>query len=495
MDRSMELKSLEQALLGVIAAITQTPSSSVRKARLASNIATAKITGVATSASIFGLVSTLGTAGTGTAIGTLSGAAATNATLAWVGGLVGGGMAAGALLLPAAGIAAGAAVTMALRRKFHGRPRKLSELLPFEDEILFSVDNLIRPLDSISKGEAQSPNLDELRFYAHDGLNPLLIRIHQHLYSSHPQNEGLPVEGMFRSTMKPKYQRELEHHYREISMHAANFSKLEEKPKPKFSRILSWIKRVLANLRRQPPPVQRTSHLSSVVMAVTFQRLLEDKYLAFGFEQDLVLDALRRSTKSLEIASVEELSQYVKGLSPEQLRGVVSNTKGIYHEMLFVEMYNSDADDVTAKLMEQTNYPGADVQFFTEGEVIREVQLKAISSPTLVYEHLRRYPDIEILATDEVAAIIEGVDSSGLTNATLSKDVIERMHDLEGQGLLEEISDGMITSAFVTSGFLVYRILQTQSVKTTDFKPYLANAGIAIGTASLVEGALSVAGN
>lgn len=104
MDRSMELKNLEQALLGVIAAITQTPSSSVRKARMASNIATAKITGVATSASIFGVVSTLGTAGTGTAIGTLSGAAATNATLAWVGGLVGGGMAAGALLLPAAGI-------------------------------------------------------------------------------------------------------------------------------------------------------------------------------------------------------------------------------------------------------------------------------------------------------------------------------------------------------------------------------------------------------
>ncbi len=59
--------------------------------------------GAATAAGSWALVSLLGTASTGTAIGTLSGAAATNATLAWLGGGAlaagGGGMAAGLLTL------------------------------------------------------------------------------------------------------------------------------------------------------------------------------------------------------------------------------------------------------------------------------------------------------------------------------------------------------------------------------------------------------------
>ena len=67
----------------------------------------AKIAGVAGTVTLFGLVSTFGTAGTGTAIASLSGAAATNATLASIGGLVGGGMAAGALVMSGVGILVG----------------------------------------------------------------------------------------------------------------------------------------------------------------------------------------------------------------------------------------------------------------------------------------------------------------------------------------------------------------------------------------------------
>lgn len=58
--------------------------------------------GVSTALGAWALVSTLGTASTGTAIGALSGAAATNATLAWFGG--------GALAAGGGGIAAGTAM-------------------------------------------------------------------------------------------------------------------------------------------------------------------------------------------------------------------------------------------------------------------------------------------------------------------------------------------------------------------------------------------------
>jgi transmembrane protein len=85
-------------------------SSSIKELRLAS-ISAAQIIGGATTGltgggitalGAYGAVSTLATASTGTAIGTLSGVAATNATLAWFGG---GSIASGGL-----GMAAGTAV-------------------------------------------------------------------------------------------------------------------------------------------------------------------------------------------------------------------------------------------------------------------------------------------------------------------------------------------------------------------------------------------------
>lgn len=487
MDNSTRLKQIEDSLLGVISAITQTPSKNVQRARMASSIVTAKATSVAATASIFGLVSTLGTAGTGTAIGTLSGAASTSATLAWIGGLVGGGMAAGAVVLPLTGIAAGATATMYLRQKLHGRPRQLEELHPFEDEILFGADNLIHPLEEIANDDAVQPSAEELRVYVHDGLKPLLERIATYLGdpTHNPDNQdGDPLSRG--SSLKPKYQKQLRKHYRTLQKHA------EVLARP--SRISFWLAKLARLLRRKPYIGPSASHLASVTLAITFQRLWDGQLSAFGPESDLVLDALRRSTNELENASLEELSAYIGGLSPEQLSGVVSNTKGIYHELLFVEMYNASGEAGSAQVMEATNFPGADIQFLLDGDVVREVQLKAVNSPTLVYEHLERYPDIEILVTEETASILNGIDSSGLSNAILSRNVTNRLQELQGSGVLDEITDGIIISAFVTSGFVVWNVLKTRDATVVDFKKYLSNAGIAVGTASAIEGAITIAG-
>jgi hypothetical protein len=192
MKQDSRLKSIDNALLGVVSAVTQTPSKNVQKARLASSVATATLTKAATTAGIWGAVSTLGTAGTGTAIGTLSGAASTSATLAWIGGLVGGGMAAGAILLPVTGIAAGAAASMYVRRKLYGRPRKIDELHYFEEEILFASDNLLRPIDAVSQDGVMQPSADELRVFAHDGLLPLITQIEMALSNHMPLGSLIP---------------------------------------------------------------------------------------------------------------------------------------------------------------------------------------------------------------------------------------------------------------------------------------------------------------
>jgi hypothetical protein len=491
MDINSQLAQIEASLLGVISAITQTPSKNVRRARLASSIATAKVTGVATTAGIFGLVSTLGTAGTGTAIGTLSGAASTSATLAWVGGLVGGGMAAGAIVLPLTGIAAGATATMYLRRKLHGRPRLLNELHPFEHEILFGADNLIRPLDILSKEGVPEPTSDELRLYAHDGLKPLISCIERYLTEATPTSDQQNDVAKFTTTIKPKYQKQLRQHCRVLKKHADVLSR--PRHISRSERFGSWLAKLVGSFQRRKP--RSKPHLASVALAVTFQRLLDGQPSGLGAENDLVLNALRRSTNRLEDASIEELSEYVQSLSPSQLAGVVSNTKGIYHELLFIEMHNASGAAESAEIMEATNFPGADVQFFFDGEIVREVQLKAVSSPTLVHEHLQRYPDIEILVTEETAAILDGINSSGLSNAVLTRDVSDRMQELQGEGLLDDITDGIITSAFVTSGFVVWNVLTKRSANSVNFKQYLTNAGIAVGTASAIESAIALAGN
>ena len=96
------LKSTARHQTGVIAAIMNTPLKSLRN-RLV-NAVVFKVGGAGAYSGTFGLASLVGTAGTGTAIGTLSGAAMTSSTLALVGF---GSMAVGTFVLPAVMLAGG----------------------------------------------------------------------------------------------------------------------------------------------------------------------------------------------------------------------------------------------------------------------------------------------------------------------------------------------------------------------------------------------------
>lgn len=95
--------------------LVQWRTASVRAVEVLGGVTSSAVSGVATAAACYGLVGTLATAGTGTAISTLSGAAATNATLAWLGGgsiaAGGGGVAAGTLVL--GGLVVGPAILVA----------------------------------------------------------------------------------------------------------------------------------------------------------------------------------------------------------------------------------------------------------------------------------------------------------------------------------------------------------------------------------------------
>jgi hypothetical protein len=189
------------------------------------------------------------------------------------------------------------------------------------------------------------------------------------------------------------------------------------------------------------------SRLASVVIAVCFERLMSNRLRYWTLEEDLVLQALRLSIPSLSKADITELSSYLRNSDPAQMRGVLATTKGKYHELIVEQAENMDGDEVSARLFEDLNHPGSDIEFIVNGQVIEEVQLKAVVSEALILEHQSKYPDITILATEEAASLVDGVESSGFSNAQLQADVEERLKELEGDGTLDNIGDAFVVSA------------------------------------------------
>ncbi len=226
---------------------------------------------------------------------------------------------------------------------------------------------------------------------------------------------------------------------------------------------------------------------AAVVVAVTLQRLLDDAAQSWSIEEALVLAALRRSSKKLNTASAEELAKYVAALTPDQLRGVVSNVKGIYHELLFVHAENVDEDEITARIFEMTNHPGGDVEFLVDGEVIQVVQLKAVASPGTIYEHLARYPDVDVVATEEVASNLPTVRSSDFSNAKLSGDVERIFADLPGDNLAKEISEGAGASALLAGAMTAARVLRSGKVTRKQFTTAFGDISVGVVTATALD--------
>lgn len=113
-------------------------------AKIALNTTKGVSTGVGTALGTWALVSTYGAASTGTAISALSGAAATNATLAWLGGgslaIGGGGMAAGTAVI--GGIVALPALALTGIFSHMSANKQIKEIEIQMNKILKAVDDV-----------------------------------------------------------------------------------------------------------------------------------------------------------------------------------------------------------------------------------------------------------------------------------------------------------------------------------------------------------------
>lgn len=169
------------------------------------------------------------------------------------------------------------------------------------------------------------------------------------------------------------------------------------------------------------------------ILAVLTKLAFGASEATFSDEEAAVLAAMRRSTETLRDATPAEMGEYLRGLDEEAVPGVVSNVKGILHEMDFVAVENDDGDSVYASIFPETNHPGTDVQFVdrASGEVW-EAQLKATGNASYVQDWVDAHPGGEIVVTEELAREMQ-LPSSGFENEALTtrvEDFVDRLIEL-----------------------------------------------------------------
>lgn len=136
-----------------------------------------------------------------------------------------------------------------------------------------------------------------------------------------------------------------------------------------------------------------------------------------------VLAALRRSHSPLEQASLDEIQAYLQQFNEDQIVGLISNVKGILHEMEFVRLENEDGDSIYASYFDHTNHANFDVILSDQdtGESW-QIQLKATDSTHYVKDWIATHSADDIVVTEEIAQKL-GLESSGFSNKELTQSV------------------------------------------------------------------------
>ena len=140
-----------------------------------------------------------------------------------------------------------------------------------------------------------------------------------------------------------------------------------------------------------------------------------------------VFESVRRGYSELESRTESEILDYFSGIDIEEQMGHVNNIKGILFEKVYVDKLA--VNDIEAQVFEATNHPVTDIAVLDDGIVINELQLKATDSVGYINATLEQNPEIEIVATTEVASVMDSemVIDSEITNSSLEDSVTDTL--------------------------------------------------------------------
>ena len=412
----------------------------------------AKLGAAGATAGIFLIASLLGTASTGTAISSLSGAAFSNAALAWIGGGVAMG---GWIVLGIAAIGGAAAYfgSKKILSKWTGKRRNRKTLDSQEKQF---VETSLMLATAFRERAEHNAVLDTISAQAlHSNLGQELIR--------------------------------------QLDICISKVSDWPTHPFKKLKKRKDELETLLVALIELNDQIGETNARSGTsvpimtgVVSATVMKLMASELPSFSEDEQLVLQALRRSNNNLTEASDLELSNYVQSLSVEQLGGLKNNVKGIYHELAFQHHENLDGDEYIVELFEDTNHPGADVRIInTETGDVAEVQLKATKYASYVREHNEKYEDISMVATSEVAAET-GSTSSNMSLEEVTADTTSALNILD-EGPHADIAESMGVAAMVTLAVNARSMLKGEALSTKAKQKIIQDGVVAASVAGLVQ--------
>ena len=406
-----------------------------------------KLGAAGTSVGVFSIASLLGTASTGTAIGSLSGAAFTSASLAWVGGSVFMGSIVLGVAAVAGGIGAVVGAGWVSKKYLYGKKREKTELEIKEQNIIDVCLSLAAAFHQQSETDKPIDSVSAKAIYG-DALMPLcedLLEINTKV-NSWPY---LARQRLSKAILNLK----------KITKHLGGFSK-------------------------------KHPNITIGIVSSVFLQMMSDNLSSFNQNEQLVLDALRRSNNQLTDASNEDLAEYIQSLEPSQLSGLHSNIKGIYHELRFAHEENTDDDEFIVEIFDATNHAGSDVKIInsTTGE-INEFQLKATDYLSYIKKHNDKYDDISVLATNEVASQSADISSTGISNSELNQEVtgmFDRLDESDG-GVISSMGVAAMVSLARNAKVLLRGNAMTREEKSKLVEEGMISAGVA-GIVSLLIG-------
>ena len=362
-----------------------------------------------TGPAMLGLASLFGTASTGTAISSLSGAAFNSAALAWLGGSV----ATGAIIVTGA-TAFTTFVAMYGSRKLREilvRDRDIKDIPEDEKVIAEGIHGI---LDRLETQEITGPMLLSLWKYNIEPIIDELTNLIEHRF---------------------------------MDWRKSDLNKLKKAVK-KLKRLRAKTDYKLSNVAK----------FSISGFSATVTKLFLEG-IKFTKQDELVMEAFRRSTSALSNASADEIGAYIRQHdSLESRQGMLNNIKGIFHETSYAYSENNDGDEWVIELSTKTNEPGIDVWLVNESTGQRiPYQLKATNNSDAVSSHYSAYPDVQVKGTEELANQRDDVESSGLSNAEIEDQVSGTVAKLEQEGTASQIIEESMTAA-ATAAFITYTI-------------------------------------
>jgi len=413
----------------------------------------AKLGAAGATAGIFSIASILGTASTGTAISSLSGAAFSNAALAWIGGSVvtGGWIVLGAAVVGSAAAYYGSRQVIG---KWTGKRRKKKTLDVQEKQF---IDTCLMLAAAFRERAGQKAVLD--RITADALQHNLSLELVEQLNVCIAKVADWPTSPLNRL----------------------------ERCKARLNELLE----AMTMLDSKPPSVKTRSTTGAPILtgvvSATIMKLMASDMPSFSVEEELVLQALRRSKNDLADANVDELSEYVQSLSIEQIAGLKNNVKGIYHELAFQHRENLDGDEYIVELFDDTNHAGADIRIINlETGDVSEVQLKATNYASYVREHNEKYENIDVLSTSEVATLSSDWSSSDFSNEDLTAETTSTL-DVLDQGAESNIAESMGIAAMVALSVNAKSLLEGETLSTEAKQKIIQDGVVAASVAGLVQ--------